>query len=246
MLRLLLLLALVGAVTASVVQLDVCNMHARASSAPSMALSIKDGMCTVSSMAMAMAGSSSSSSRSSSRGCAASSSNEAVVLSFACKPRASAAVKQAVGPAVNVWASIPDTPLAAAAPNAALAVQAAAASCNLTTLNPGLYFHRSPPLYLYGYSVQGLPCQRVQKGLAAMQAAGSSGAAATQSGLWLLPSRPAPPKDFSTTKQSCHLVLDLAARSYISNASFPCSMTPSPFEQLGAGCCYDPPRRRRQ
>lgn len=46
MLRLLLLLALVGAVPASVVQLDVCNMHARVSSAPSMALSIKVGFST--------------------------------------------------------------------------------------------------------------------------------------------------------------------------------------------------------
>ncbi|WIA35713.1 hypothetical protein OEZ86_004115 [Tetradesmus obliquus] len=245
MLRLLLLLALAGAVPASVVQLDVCNMHAHVSSAPSMALSVKDGMCTVSSMAMAgnSVSSSSSSSSSSSRGCAVSSSNEAVVLSFACRPRASAAAKQAVGPAVNVWASIPDTPLAAAA---GAATPAAASSCNLTTLNPGLYFHRSPPLYLYGYSVQGLPCQRLQAGHAAMQAAGSSGAAATQSGLWLLPSLPAPPKEFSTAKQTCHIVLDLAAQSYISNASFPCSMVPAPFEQLGAGCCYDPPRRRRQ
>lgn len=55
-----------------------------------------------------------------------------------------------------------------------------------------------------------------------------------------------PPKEFSTAKQTCHIVLDLAAQSYISNASFPCSMVPAPFEQLGAGCCYDPPRRRRQ
>jgi hypothetical protein len=54
-----------------------------------------------------------------------------------------------------------------------------------------------------------------------------------------------PPKGLSTAKQSCNIVIEVSAQSFISNASFPCSMAPAPFEQLGSGCCYNPPRRLR-
>lgn len=52
-----------------------------------------------------------------------------------------------------------------------------------------------------------------------------------------------PPKEFSTAQQQCRILMTVQAKPYISTGTYPCSMTPSPFEQLGRGCCYDPPTR---
>ena len=74
--------------------------------------------------------------------------------------------------------------------------------CNLTTLSPPLYYHyRVPPMYSYGYAVQGLKCQMLtssNEGLAALSRRSGAAAAASVSGgaiplnygLWLVPTLP--------------------------------------------------------
>lgn len=70
---------------------------------------------------------------------------------------------------------------------------AGAAGCNLLTLNPGLYFHRNPPVYTYGYVVSGLPCQKAASASAVTSMLESAGATsfATTYSLWLKPAVPA-------------------------------------------------------
>lgn len=55
-----------------------------------------------------------------------------------------------------------------------------------------------------------------------------------------------PPKDFSEELQECHIVMTVAAKSYVSEATYPCNMTPVPADKLGEGCCYNPARKLRR
>jgi hypothetical protein len=66
-------------------------------------------------------------------------------------------------------------------------------ACSFLTLNPGLYFHRAPPMFTYGYAVSGVPCERAASALAATNALDRAGAKTfpTTYSLWLKPSLPA-------------------------------------------------------
>jgi hypothetical protein len=63
-------------------------------------------------------------------------------------------------------------------------------------LNPGIYFHRVPPMYLYGYTVSSVPCEAVSaiqlaETAARFQAEGNGTRQyASQYGLWIVPSLP--------------------------------------------------------
>jgi hypothetical protein len=79
----------------------------------------------------------------------------------------------------------------ASASNTSTAAQVGA--CSFLTLNPGLYFHRAPPMFTYGYAVSGVPCERAASALAATNALDRAGAKTfpTTYSLWLKPSLPA-------------------------------------------------------
>lgn len=71
-----------------------------------------------------------------------------------------------------------------------------ASSCTFTTMNPGIYFHRVPPMYLYGYTVRDVPCEAFTAAqlaeTAARVKADGKGASQypSQYGLWIVPSLP--------------------------------------------------------
>lgn len=66
-------------------------------------------------------------------------------------------------------------------------------ACSFLTLNPGLYYHKSPPMFTYGYVVSGVPCDRAASALAATTELNKAGAKTfpTTYSLWLKPSLPA-------------------------------------------------------
>lgn len=51
--------------------------------------------------------------------------------------------------------------------------------------------------------------------------------------------RPQPPAGMSTEPQTCHLVVSVLQRSYVSTDKFPCSMKTLSAEELDDGCCYN-------
>ncbi|KAF8057917.1 hypothetical protein HT031_005863 [Scenedesmus sp. PABB004] len=175
-------LLLSTAASGAVVQLDVCQASGDAASPHASQLTVRDGVCTVSSLLLSSAGGGAS--------CAASASGEALVMAFPCSPRASGDARVPIGPALNLWAEHPAGPASGAPPAPGLGI--AALSCNLTTLNPALYFHRSAaPLYLYGYAVTGVPCARTSAEQFAAGVAARGDAAASPYGMWLVPQLPA-------------------------------------------------------
>jgi hypothetical protein len=66
-------------------------------------------------------------------------------------------------------------------------------ACSFLTLNPGLYYHKSPPMFTYGYVVSGVPCERAASALAATSALERQGARTfpTTYSLWMKPTLPA-------------------------------------------------------
>jgi hypothetical protein len=80
---------------------------------------------------------------------------------------------------------------AAAAANGSAPAQVGA--CSFLTLNPGLYYHKSPPMLTYGYAVSGVPCERAASAAAVTGALDRAGAKTfpTTYSLWLKPSLPA-------------------------------------------------------
>lgn len=66
-------------------------------------------------------------------------------------------------------------------------------ACSFLTLNPGLYYHKSPPMLTYGYAVSGVPCERAASALAVTGALDRAGAKTfpTTYSLWLKPTLPA-------------------------------------------------------
>lgn len=188
----------------------------------------QDGMCVVTSQVLTTPDTGRQHS------CGGSKTSTAVVLRFPCQEEAR--LKQAAGPALNVWGSFDGVPqptrtgiiVNEAAPaaarrqsatvhaSAAKLVDAAAAgdannsanatqpatngtapikgNCSFLTVSPGLYFHRSPPMFTYGYVVSGLPCQQAASALATTQALEKAGGArtfATTYSMWLKPTLPA-------------------------------------------------------
>ncbi|KAI8475390.1 MAG: hypothetical protein J3K34DRAFT_404766 [Monoraphidium minutum] len=246
-----LLLALVGAAAAlrplgnetsaapggplSTVQLDACGTSR--SGQPGMVLQVSEGLCTVTSRALAF-------DESNSR-CAAPRQGDAVELSFPCKlddrsrPNLS-------GPALNLWASL--SPPAAGG----------AAVCDVTTLSPSLFYkQRADPAFYYGYNVKALPCRRLSGAPAAglvseVDAALSLGSALVASsegrmglsyGLWLVPALPSPAQGGSSeAAQECRLAATTTGRAFLSTSTYPCSMVADPEAALGSGCCFGSPK----
>lgn len=250
-LALLVLAAFVGtSFAASVFQLDVCNKHRTVSEAPGTSLTItQDGLCVLTSQVLAAPAG---------RNCGASKSSTAVVVRFPCKEEAR--LKQdATGPALNVWGSFEGAPQPSkagmivneAAPAQRQAMQASKTAngistarnngCSFLTVNPGLYFHKSPPMFTYGYVVSGVPCEAAASALAVTSALQRSGGRTfpTTYSLWLKPTLPSPPEGMSTEPQSCNLVVSVLNRSYVSNDKFPCNMKALVAEELQEGCCYN-------
>jgi hypothetical protein len=66
-------------------------------------------------------------------------------------------------------------------------------ACSFLTINPGLYYHKTPPMFTYGYVVSGVPCERAQSALAATTALERAGARTfpTTYSLWMKPTLPA-------------------------------------------------------
>lgn len=66
-------------------------------------------------------------------------------------------------------------------------------ACSFLTLNPGLYYHKSPPMLTYGYAVSGVPCERAASAAAVTGALDRAGAKTfpTTYSLWLKPTLPA-------------------------------------------------------
>lgn len=143
------------------------------------------------------------------RNCGASKSSTAVVVRFPCKEEAR--LKQdATGPALNVWGSFEGAPQPSkagmivneAAPAQRQAMQASKTAngistarnngCSFLTVNPGLYFHKSPPMFTYGYVVSGVPCEAAASALAVTSALQRSGGRTfpTTYSLWLKPTLP--------------------------------------------------------
>eukprot|EP00775_Hariotina_reticulata_P001852 gene1852-2185_t len=119
-------------------------------------------------------------------------------------------------------------------------------------MNPGIYFHRVPPIYLYGYTVRNVPCEaftaaQLAETAARIKADGKGASQyAGQYGLWIVPSLPGPPVETSEDDQSCGLIMAVQNKVFQSTNSFPCKLTPVPAEELGKGCCYDPAKKFRR
>jgi len=230
-------------------QMDVCGLHKSMNNAPTSTLEFDKakGECTIISRTIPTG-----------PACTANSRDGATRIRMGCKADSST-MTHITGPALNVWATYQGNTPAAVTLERAPATSAITGTCNLTTLSPPLYYHyRVPPMYSYGYALQGLKCQMLtssNEGVAALSRKSGAGTAATVSGgaiplnygLWLVPTLPGPSQNsFSEAPQECKVLMKGASSSFLSTEDFPCKLTPLPQPQLGKGCCYEPMGRRRR
>lgn len=227
------------ALAASDYQLDVCGLHKSMNKGPTTTIEYdkERGMCTITSRMMKGGNT-----------CPVGPYDGAMVLKFPCREDTSN--MKITGPALNIWANYKATP-AAASTAASRRADAAMGVCDVTTLSPPLYYHHLPPVYNYGYKVEGLPCQLMTSSTDSVNALNRGGsnyavpsgneAAALTYGIWLKPSLAGPTeKGFSTQAQMCRLAATVTTSTFLSLTEFPCTFTKLPLRELGKGCCYDP------